>query len=233
MLPQAENQTSPPEQIAPPLAARALSFFRLQDAFHLTAIPFDLAQRGYLTIEQQENDVIFSRTDKSAVKLTHLFERLFLTDMFGPTGHMPFQQLAPRIYQMRRSLDTQIAQALRLLKKIDKAAWRGFKRYLSLESRAEDPSKFGRYLAYAIAFNVDLKWATRFVHLPEAAMPHWYSTPEPSHCLIEILRIVHTMSHQLKTASQGVSIPFDAQLAASAQHPLGQGVLIITTPASN
>jgi hypothetical protein len=198
----------PPTKLTPAVAGIWLhGWLRTR---HMAATLFDLAERGFLTISQEEDDVIFRRTEQKPDGLA-LYEQLWLKDLFGVTGETPFRVLPPRLSRLmqasERFIERERQEIAHLKAKSDKAAWQGFKQFLRLAEPAKAPELFAPYFAYAVAFGVASEWASRFDEMTKLALPAWYFTPVEKDHLAGLVNLAAVIEKLLGEAARPFTIP--------------------------
>jgi hypothetical protein len=198
----------PPTRLAPAVAGRWLHGW--PRARHMSAALFDLAERGFLTISQEEDDVIFRQAVQKMDGLA-LYEQLWLKDLFGIASKTPFRVLPPRLRQLMQAaagfLEEERREIGQLKTKSDKQAWQGFKQFLQLNEPAKAPELFAPYFAYAVAFGVADKWTSRFDEMTKLALPAWYFTPVEKDHLAGLFYLAEVIEKLLGEEARPFTLP--------------------------
>ncbi len=216
---------TPPDEL-PAAVVGCVVNGRIQ-ARHLTSTLFDLAQRGFLNIVQEQDDLLFQRSAQKDTHLT-LAEQLFLRDLFTDyQQQIPFYQLPPRLNKLMHASDrflrTEKKQAIATMKKDHKKKWQQFANYLRQEDQLEEPERFGQYFSYAVTLGLEVDWALRFTDACKASLPIWYATPQPEQQLGELVHLAQTVTRLLTKRAPEFHIP--SQPGAFAHIADGGGIL--------
>lgn len=200
--------TTPPDDF-PAAVAGCLLNGRVRTR-HVASFFFDLAQRGFITIAQEQEDLIFHRLKKSDNHLS-LSEQLILRDLFTDYQNViPFYHLPPRLNQMMQATESflkkETKEAKTTIKQDHKQQWRQFEHYLSQKPQCDQPQQFGQYFAYSVAFGLEVDWALRFTDSFKAALPIWYNTPYSEQHLGELVRLAQTVTRLLANRAPAYQI---------------------------
>ena len=178
---------------------------------HIASTLFHLAQRGFLTIVQEQDDLVFHRSAQKDTHLT-LAEQLFLRDLFTEYQlQIPFYHLPTRLDKLmqasERFLQTDKKQAAATMKKDQKKKWKQFANYLRQKEQLDEYEQFGQYFAYAVALDLEVDWALRFTDASKASLPIWYATPQPEQQLGELVHVAQTVTGLLTKRAPAFQIP--------------------------
>ena len=196
--------TTPPSDLSTAVAG-SLAAGRLEPR-HVASILFDLAQRGYFTIEQTTEDVMLHRLDANETDLL-LFEQLVLRDLFGNYQSVAFARLSPTLNALLGAMEDFIDGERRSAQQANrraKRAWRQFARYLRGNApKARD--LYGTYFAHAVALGAIEAWCAQFEQV--AAQPRWYATPNPTQHAAELLRLAQVVEQAMAQQAQPFMLP--------------------------
>lgn len=172
---------------------------------------FDLAQRGYMSIVQEVEDLKFYRLDKGNEHLL-LSEQLVLRDLFTNYSQtIPFHGLPPRLNKLMQGggkfIKRETKQYKLEMKKDSKKRWELFAQCLKEDTQIENPNLFGHYFAYAVTFGLEVDWALRFTDASKASLPTWYETPCPEQQLGELVFLAQTISKLINKRAPTFSLP--------------------------